>query len=259
MKQSQTNIFEDKKQIMNPNGSSSIVLVCEHATHFIPDVYNNLGLSSNNLKSHVAWDPGAAAVAQELSRVMDAVLVQGVVSRLLYDCNRPPSSPDAIPKRSEIIDIPGNHNLSALEKEERVQKYYKPFCTALATVITKIKIPILVTIHSFTPVYFGKPRDTEIGILSDSDIRLADAMLKTATNYSNGVIQSNEPYGPEHGVTHTLVEHAISNGHLNVMLEIRNDIIATHDQQNAMAKLIAEWLTDACSQINVKGNVQCLA
>ena len=85
MKQSQTNIFEDKTQIMNPNGSSSIVLVCEHATHFIPDVYNNLGLSSNNLKSHVAWDPGAAAVAQELSRVMDAVLVQGVVSRLLYD------------------------------------------------------------------------------------------------------------------------------------------------------------------------------
>ena len=44
MKQSQTNIFEDKTQIMNPNGSSSIVLVCEHATHFIPDVYNNLGL-----------------------------------------------------------------------------------------------------------------------------------------------------------------------------------------------------------------------
>jgi len=117
MKQSQTNIFEDKTQIMNPNGSSSIVLVCEHATHFIPDVYNNLGLSSNNLKSHVAWDPGAAAVAQELSRVMDAVLVQGVVSRLLYDCNRPPSSPDAIPKRSEIIDIPGNHNVTSFVKE----------------------------------------------------------------------------------------------------------------------------------------------
>ena len=37
MKQSQTNIFEDKTQIMNPNGSSSIVLVSEHATHFIPD------------------------------------------------------------------------------------------------------------------------------------------------------------------------------------------------------------------------------
>jgi predicted N-formylglutamate amidohydrolase len=235
------------------------VLVCEHATHFIPDVYNNLGLSSDNLKSHVAWDPGAAAVAENLSNAMDAVLVQGVVSRLVYDCNRPPSAPDAMPKRSEIIDVPGNHDLNVSEKEERVQNYYEPFYAALASVIAKIETPILVTIHSFTPIYHGKPRDVEIGILYDSDMRLADAMLKTATNHSKGVIRRNEPYGPEHGVTHTLTEHAIPNGHLNVMLEIRNDIIATQNQQSAMAQMIAAWLVDACSQINVKGNVQCVA
>lgn len=254
-----TNISEDRTQVVNPNGSSSVVLVCEHAAHFIPDVFNNLGLSSENLESHVAWDPGAGAVAQIMSHAMDAVLVQGVVSRLVYDCNRPPSASDAMPERSEIIDIPGNNDLTGAEKEARVQEYYEPFRASLANVIAKIKTPIMVTVHSFTPIYHGKQRDVEIGILHDSDARLADAMLSTALNHHNGVISRNQPYGPEHGVTHTLTEHAIPHGHLNVMLEIRNDMIATQEQQNTIAQMLTGWLVDACNQINVKGNVQCVA
>jgi predicted N-formylglutamate amidohydrolase len=254
-----TYILEDTSQIVNSNGSSSVVLACEHATHFIPDVFKNLGLSLDNLKSHVAWDPGAAAVAQNLSHSMDAVLVQGVVSRLVYDCNRPPSAPDAMPERSEIIDVPGNCYLSASEKEMRVQTYYDPFRTALASVIAKIETPIIVTIHSFTPIYHGKLRDVEIGILHDCDARLADAMISTAVNHCGNVIQRNQPYGPKHGVTHTLKEHAIPNGHLNVMIELRNDIIETKYQQRAMAQMIVTWLIDACNQINAKGNIQCVA
>lgn len=254
-----TNIFESKSQIVNPNGSSSVVLVCEHATHFIPDAFQNLGLSPENLKSHAAWDPGAKAVAQYLSHTMDAVMVQGEVSRLVYDCNRPPSAPDAMPKSSEIIQVPGNTGLSTAEKAARVQTYYEPFRTALAHVISQIDAPIIVTIHSFTPIYHGKQRDVEIGVLHDSDTRLADAMLATGANHCDRVILRNQPYGSEHGVTHTLTEHAIPNGYLNVMLEIRNDLITTQDQQSEMAHMIAIWLVDACNQINVKGNVQCVA
>jgi predicted N-formylglutamate amidohydrolase len=254
-----TNIFENTSQVLNQNGSSSVVLVCEHATHFIPDVFNNLGLSSDNLRSHAAWDPGAQAVTQHLSRALDAVMVQGVVSRLVYDCNRPPSSPDAMPERSEIVQVPGNRDLSKADRATRVQQYYEPFRSALARQISKIENPIIVTIHSFTPIYHGKPRDVEIGILHDSDNRLANAMLATGGDHSNNVIRRNQPYGSEHGVTHTLTEHAIPNGHLNVMLEIRNDLIETQDQQNTMAQMISVWLVDACNQIKVKGNVQCVA
>jgi predicted N-formylglutamate amidohydrolase len=254
-----TNIFENISQTVNPNGSSAVVLICEHASNFIPDDFNNLGLSQQDCKSHAAWDPGAAVVAKLLSQSLDAVLVQGVVSRLVYDCNRPPSAPSAMPERSEIIDVPGNRGLSIADKEMRVQKYYKPFQKSLAVSIAKTDDPIIVTIHSFTPIYNGQHRDVEIGILHDSDSRLADALLLTAASHSTSFVRRNEPYGPEHGVTHTLVEHAIPAGHLNVMLEIRNDLIAAPDQQQAMAKTIAAWLVDACRQVDAKGDVQCVA
>jgi len=254
-----TNIFEGTSQVVNPDGSSSVLLVCEHANHFIPDAFKNLGLSPDNLESHVAWDPGADALAQNLSRAMDAVLVRGVVSRLVYDCNRPPSASDAMPERSEVIDIPGNRNLSATEKEARVQNYYEPFRATLADLIAQTETPIIVTIHSFTPIYHSERRHVEIGILHDEDTRLADAMLINAADHTKSVVERNQPYGPDHGVTHTLTEHAVPYGHLNVMLEIRNDLIATEDQQQVMATMITAWLVDACRQINAKGNVQCVA
>ena len=259
MTNDRTIIFEDISQIVNPNGSSAVVLVCEHATHFIPDVFHSLSLSAQDCKSHVAWDPGAAEVSNRLSQLFDAVLVQGVVSRLVYDCNRPPSASSAMPERSEVIDIPGNHGLSIVDKAARVQKYYEPFRTCLADVILKTDNPIIVTIHSFTPTYNGKKRDVEIGILHDSDTRLANALLRSAADHMACIVQRNVPYGPEHGVTHTLIEHAIPAGHLNVMFEIRNDLIATQDQQHAMAKTITGWLVDACRQIDAKGTVQCVA
>ena len=58
-------------------------------------------------------------------------------------------------------------------------------------------------------------------------------------------VRRNAPYGPEDGVTHTLRAHAIPAGHANVMLEIRNDLIATHAAQEAMAELLADWLLRA--------------
>ena len=74
-----------------------------------------------------------------------------------------------------------------------------------------------------------------------------------AQEHTAANVQRNEPYGPEHGVTHTLKEHAINDRYLNVMLEIRNDLIETATQQNDMANIFATWLTDACTQIDELG------
>ena len=102
--------------------------------------------------------------------------------------------------------------------------------------------PILVTVHSFTPIFHGNVRDVEIGILHDSDSRLADALLSTSSANTPRTVRRNEPYGPTDGVTHTLKEHALPSGHLNVMLEVRNDLIATEVAQASMAKMISKWL-----------------
>lgn len=259
MEHMQTTSNEDRVTVFNPKGQSRAVVVCEHASHFIPSAFNNLGLVGDALQSHAAWDPGALALAKELSKLLDATLVASGVSRLVYDCNRPPSAQDAMPHQSEAIKVPGNTGLTAEQRQDRVDGYYEPFRATLAETIAATSMPVIVTIHSFTPVYHGKNRAVEIGILHDEDSRLADAMLATASHHTDKLVLRNEPYGPEHGVTHTLKEHALENGHLNVMLEVRNDLISDAKQQAEMANSISDWLSDALVVLLNNVDAQCRA
>lgn len=243
-------------KVLNPKGQSSVVLVCEHASHFIPETFSDLGLTGDALKSHVAWDPGAFALAEGLSTRLDAPLVASNVSRLVYDCNRPPSAADATPHQSETVTVPGNVNLTAAQRQERADTYYEPFRQTLAETISNTSSPIIVTIHSFTPIYHGAKRTVEIGVLHDADARLADALLQSAPQHFDALVLRNEPYGPQHGVTHTLKEHALAAGHLNVMLEVRNDLIQDAEHQDAMANRIAGWLSDALDALQGNGAKQ---
>jgi predicted N-formylglutamate amidohydrolase len=235
-------------EVRNAGSASETVVVCEHASASIPPQFNNLGLSPSALQSHVAWDPGAIELAAKIAARLDAVLVASKISRLVYDCNRPPEAPDAMPALTEVCDVPGNADLSAAQKAERVATYYEPFRATLAAVTGEKSAPVLVTVHSFTPVFHGQKRDVEIGILHDRDTRLADAMLSMATAHTDHAVSRNEPYGPDDGVTHTLKEHALPGGHLNVMLEVRNDLIADEPAQTTMAEMLSNWLSHAITQ-----------
>ncbi|AGI68090.1 putative N-formylglutamate amidohydrolase [Octadecabacter antarcticus 307] len=250
-------IPHDPVLVLNPEGRSRVVVVCEHASRFIPPVFDRLGLDDAALKSHIAWDPGAVDVAHGLAKCLNAKLITSNVSRLVFDCNRPPYAHDAIPVRSEKINVPGNVNLTAAQRDNRTISYYDPFRTCLAAVIAATPDPIIITVHSFTPIYHGTPRTVEIGILHDSDDRLANAMKQIGTSYTNLKVAINDPYGPEDGVTHTLKEHAIKSGHLNVMLEIRNDLIADANHQDAMAECLAKWLSAALAILDVTEGVKC--
>jgi predicted N-formylglutamate amidohydrolase len=99
--------------------------------------------------------------------------------------------------------------------------------------------PVIVTIHSFTPVYKGQTRDVEVEILHDSDSRIADAMLRIAPRQD---VRRNAPYGPKDGMTHTLQEHAVKHGQLNVMIEVCNDLISDNASQTAMAQTLTGWI-----------------
>lgn len=242
----------------NAGGTSSALIVCEHASNHIPAEYDNLGLDEAAASSHVAWDPGALGVTRRLAANLNAVAVTGTTSRLVYDLNRPPDAHDAMTPKSELFDIPGNVELSDEARAARVANVYKPFRASLADQVKQTHHPVLVTVHSFTPVYYGRKRDVEIGILNDTDTRLADAMLKVAGNHTSMNVQRNAPYGPENGVTHTLREHAIPDGHLNVMLEIRNDLIAIDLQQNYIGDLIGAWVAEAFDLTGCAGEITCL-
>ena len=155
-----------------------------------------------------------------------------------------------MPVRSERIEVPGNRNLSPSDRQNRIDSYYRPFEAAVRAKIKALTAPIIITIHSFTPIYHGRKRPLELGILHDSDPRLADAMLQTAATHTDLKVARNEPYGPSDGVTHTLREHALPANHLNVMLEIRNDLIRNENQQKDMAALLSKWIAHAVSTLS---------
>jgi predicted N-formylglutamate amidohydrolase len=230
----------------NEAGAGAFLIVCEHASNAIPAEYGTLGLDSEALQSHIAWDPGALPVARAMSAMLDAPLVAQRFSRLLYDCNRPPHEASAVPAVSEIHRVPGNEGLDDDARRKRAERFYHPFRVALADAIdARLAPPAIVTIHSFTPVYHGVSRTVEIGILHDEDSRLADAVLSAAGDGDGHVVRRNEPYGPQDGVTHTLREHALPRGLLNVMIEIRNDLIGDAGSQMAMSERLAGWLNGA--------------
>ncbi|MFV2093330.1 MAG: N-formylglutamate amidohydrolase, partial [Hyphomicrobiales bacterium] len=239
---------EDIVGVFNASGAGNFVLACEHAANYIPAEFNNLGLSDTALTNHIAWDPGAREVARAMALRLDAPLVEQHVSRLLYDCNRPPAAPSAVSVESETQKIPGNIGLSEQDRQLRIDRFYEPFRATLTACLDQRRDPVIVTVHSFTPVFLGVKRLVDIGILHDADTRFADQMLKVTEAEKALVVARNDPYGPDDGVTHTLVEHGLSRQLLNVMLEIRHDLIDDAASQQSMAERLSQWLVAALAQ-----------
>lgn len=246
---------EPAARVLNARGKARAVLVCEHASRFIPTALKGLGLDEVAARSHAAWDIGALDLSAELMTALDAPLVHSCVSRLVYDCNRPPHREDATPQTSEIYSVPGNRNLTEAQRAQRVRDVYEPFKQLIETTLDeRPEPPVVITIHSFTPVYKGETRTVELGILHDKDDRAAKLMLQ----YSKGSglrAALNEPYSATDGVTHTLREHAIKRGLPNVMIEVRNDLIDTPagvDRIAAKLTPILQSVVDAFSHTEAK-------
>lgn len=231
---------------VNTGGRSPYVLICEHASNLIPKQLGTLGLPPAELQRHIAWDIGAERVARLLARLIDAPLVLQRYSRLVYDCNRPPDSPDSMPEISETTQIPGNRALTPAARLDRIRRIYRPFHAAVADLLdvraAEGLVSLVVSIHSFNPVYKGKQRSVELGILHDRDTSLSSKLIKSFPNID---ARLNEPYGPKDGVLHTLNLHAAPRGLKHAMIEIRNDFIDTERGQDEWAQRLSVPLIHA--------------
>ncbi len=233
--------------------AAPFVFVCEHASNAFPDRFGNLGLSAAQRQAHIAWDPGAVGLARGLLERLGGVLVAGNVSRLVYDCNRAPDAPGAMAAKSETHEIAGNKRLDAAARVARTQAVYQPFHAALhgeiAACLARGLAPVVVTLHSFTPTWFGAPRAVEFGVIHDADPRLAQAVLAAARARTALKSALNAPYSAADGVTHTLRLQALPYGLSNVMLELRNDLVATPEAEENMAEMLVPVLAEAVAAL----------
>lgn len=216
-------------EVVNADGASSFVLTCEHASNFIPQSYNALGLPQHELTRHIAWDIGAADVARRLSELIDAPLFLSGYSRLLIDCNRPLGSPTSIPVLSESTAIPGNAGLSSEECDRRAADFYWPIQNAVSAHLDRRKLAgraaIVLGIHSFTPVFKGFVRPWHAGILFRRSVEFGNRLV-TALQEPGLVVAANEPYTIDDESDYTVPVHGEARGLDAALVEIRQDLIA---------------------------------
>ncbi len=228
------------------------VITCDHAGRLIPEALGDLGLDEAERRRHIAWDIGALGVASELAALLDAPLVAQRYSRLVVDCNRPPGHPNLVPLNSEATEIPGNAGLTEAERAARVQTIYAPYHATLEDLLTRRGargLPsVFVAVHSFTPVFHGQSRPWHVGVLYGSDARLARPLLEHFRGAGDLCVGDNEPYridDKDHGIPH----HAIGRGLVNVLLEVRQDLIENTDGQRVWARRLREALLGCLTHV----------
>ena len=239
--------------VTRPDGGSRYFLACDHAGRRIPRRLGELGLGEADLNRHIAWDIGAAAVAGQLSEALDAPLVSQTYSRLVIDCNRDPSRHDSIATISESTEIPGNRGLGAAEAAARREEVFRPYHDAIAGGLAPREAterrPILVCVHSFTPVYKGVERPWHIGLLYNRDDRMARVLHDLITADGDLVIGHNQPYAVSDESDYTVPVHGERRGLVHIEIEIRQDQVADGDGQRAWAARLERWLMQAEPQL----------
>jgi len=239
--------------IRNPEAKAPVLLVCDHASHRFPQSLASLGLDPVARRSHLTLDIGAGALTEKIAETLSVTAVLCQYSRLVIDCNRQLMDPGAFLEYGDGVVIPGNRNLSEDDKKRRASEIYRPYHDSIDGQISRLRQegvePVLIAIHSFTPVMNGQSRDWEMGVLWDRDQVTARIFLHDLRK-AGFVVGDNEPYSGKAPQDFTIDNHAEPVGLPHVGIEIRQDLIHHDDGVNRVAEILQEIIASVPARIN---------
>ncbi len=239
-------------EVLNTDAEARFLLLCDHASHFIPRRYGGLGLDQATLERHISWDIGAGDVTRRLVELMDAPAVMSCVSRLVIDCNRPLDHPTSIVPTSDGIIVPGNQSVDPAEVELRRNRYFEPYHAAIGRMVDRFAargvVPAIVPIHSFTPVMNGFERPWHVGVLWNRDGRLATRLTRSLRENPAVEVGDNKPYSGADPSSYTVQRYGRDRGWPHASLEIRQDLIDTPSGVETWSRIIADALRYALDE-----------
>ena len=229
------------------------MVVCDHASRRIPSALGSLGVEPEQLDKHIAWDIGAANIARVVAKGLNATGVLAGYSRLVVDCNRSLEHPSAFPVVSDGVEIPGNSDLSDAEKFERAHQYFWPYHTFIASRLAAMHAagiePVLIAIHSFTPVMNGYERPWQFGVLWDEDPRIPVPLIhKLRSRLGNGDVGDNEPYSGKDPEDFTVDYHVARTGVAHASIEIRQDLVDSEQGANKWGNVLSRVLSEVLDE-----------
>jgi predicted N-formylglutamate amidohydrolase len=233
----------------NRGGRSNFLIVVDHASARIPRQLNDLGLSKQDLERHIAWDIGVLGMAEKMSQALDAHLLAQAYSRLVIDCNRDPNVESSIPTMSEHTLVPGNENLTPIERTARRAAVFDPYHARIKAVLDARlaagRPTIFIAQHSMTDVYKGSRRHMHAAVLYNRDRRFAALTLEALRREPQLTVADNEPYFVSDATDYTVPMHGEARGLPHVEIEVRQDLIATEAGQQEWAERLVRALKNA--------------
>ena len=221
------------------------MIFCDHASRDIPAELDNLGLPASELARHVAWDIGAAGIAEALSNIFNATAVLSPVSRLVIDCNRHLTASDLIPEQSHGTVIPGNQNLSPVARSLRIERWFEPYHQAIESILidreSRGLASIAISVHSMTDNLAGSARPWPIAFSSHTDRTLVQPMIDILRR-SGLNVGDNEPYSMDPETDYSIPFHAVRRKLPYLQVEFRQDEVCEPAGQLRWAQLFASAL-----------------
>lgn len=229
--------------IFGADRPSRWLVTCDHATNRVPPGMDpTLGIAPEDMARHIAYDVGAAGLAQHLAERLDAPFIMSDFSRLVIDPNRGEDDPTLVMRLYDGTIIPANRHIDAAEVARRLDLCYRPYHAALARLADRRADTVILSVHSFTAQLRGHdPRPWHVGVLFADDTRIAAPLLARLNAEGDLVVGANEPYGG-HLDGDAIDRHATRVGRPNVLIELRNDLIGTEIEQIAWAERLAPIL-----------------
>ncbi len=218
----------DSYEALDGDNDGGLLILVDHASNFVPPEYRRLGLPMAEIERHIAFDIGAGALGRSLAEHFRAPAILTRFSRLLIDPNRGEDDPTLIMRLSDGAVVPGNTALDAAEREQRLDRFHRPYHSAIERQIGAMLAtgapPAILSIHSYTPVWKAMRRPWHAGILWDRDPRFARLLIDRLRAEPGLRVGDNEPYLGSLK-NDTMYRYGTGRGLANALLEIRNDLI----------------------------------
>ncbi len=230
------------------------LLSCDHAAPTVPRTVvpaGDLGLPAAEMDRHIAYDIGAAGLTRALAERLDSPAILSDFSRLVIDPNRGEQDPTLLMKLYDGTVIPANRHADADEVRRRLDLCHRPYHRAYEDLAARRPDTVVCAVHSFTPRLNGRrPRPWQVGILYAHDDRLARPLIARLRAEPGLCVGDNEPYAG-HLPGDSIDRHATAHGRPNVLIELRQDLIATPEGQQEWAHRLAPVLEAALADTHL--------
>lgn len=224
------------------DGDGPLLISCEHASNRVPAPLRAGPGDRTWLGTHWGWDIGARSFSLELARQLGGSALLARFSRLVCDANRPHDHPDLVRAEIEGHRLRFNRRLDPAERQRRLDRYHHPYHHELdrlaAAAVARDRRCLLLSVHSFTPVWGVDLRQTEIGVLFDDHEEQARLLARSlrALGFDPSL---NEPYSGRAGLIYAAARHGRAYGVLHLELELNQALVPTPRRARRLARRLA--------------------